>query len=70
MTADLIAQVRASGADLRPRGDRLRVLHPERLSQIMIDELRYAKPAVIRALRAEIAARVVVYECVIRECRQ
>ena len=53
MTAELIARVRARGADLVSLGAVLRVLHPERLEAATIEELRREKPAVMRALGFE-----------------
>jgi len=57
------------GADLRPLGQRLRVLHPERLDSTTIDALRRMKPAVLRAFAAELAAAAIVYACAARDSR-
>ena len=70
MTVDLIESVRSKGAGLRPVGERLRVLYPERLDSATIDALRRVKPAVLRALTAELAAVAVVYACAARDSRQ
>lgn len=56
MTAELIARVRARGANLIPLGTVLRVLCPERLESSTIEELRREKPALMRALSLEQAA--------------
>lgn len=66
MTCDLIDRVRSQGACLLPVGDRLRVLHPERLDSATIDALRRTKPSVLRALEVELAAMIVVYERLLR----
>ena len=70
MTADLIERVRSRGSDLRPVGARLRVFHPERLDSATIDELRRSKPAVLRAVGAELAAVAIVYDCAARDSRR
>jgi hypothetical protein len=70
MTADLIERVRSKGANLLPVGERLRVVHPERLDATTIDALRRRKPAVLRAVAAELAAVAIVYECAARDSRQ
>lgn len=70
MTVDLIESVRSKGADLRPLGARLRVLHPERLDKATIDALRLGKPAVLRALAAELEAVAIVYACAARGSRR
>jgi hypothetical protein len=58
------------GASLRPFGERLRVSNPERLDSGTIDALRRTKPAVLRALAAELAAVAIVYACAARDSRQ
>jgi hypothetical protein len=70
MTADLIQQVRSRGANLLPLGERLRVFHPERLDSATIDALRRSKPAVLRAVAAELAAVAIVYACAVRDSRR
>jgi len=70
VTTDLIEHVRSKGADLLPVGERLRVLHPERLDSATIDALRRRKLAVLSALAVELAAVAVVYECAARHSRR
>ena len=71
MTADLIARVRAQGADLLPLGrNGLRVLRSNRLDHPTVCELRHKKAAVLRALEAELAATVIAYQCALRACRE
>jgi hypothetical protein len=70
VTADLTEPVRSRGADLLALGECLRVFHPERLDSATIDALRRSKPAVLRAVAAELAAVAIVYECAARASRQ
>jgi len=70
VTADLIDHVRSRGADLLAVGERLRVFHPERLDSATIDALRRSKPAILRAVAAELAAVAIVYACAARDSRR
>jgi len=70
MTADLIATVRSRGAKLLPFGERLHVSNAGRLDSKTIEALRRSKPAVLRALAAELEAVAIAYECAARGSRQ
>ena len=71
MTSELIERVRSQGADLLPRGQVLRVLHPERLDAGMIEELRREKSRLLAALAAEHeAVAIVSAQRLLRECRR
>ena len=49
----IVSRDHAAGAELQAFGERLRVMHPERLESAMIDELRREKQAVVLALQAQ-----------------
>jgi hypothetical protein len=46
------------------------VFHPERLDSATIDALRRSKPAILRAVAAELAAVAIVYACAARDSRR